>query len=182
VNNNYNHQSQSPHKPLWRRCLNRLLHKLARSLPGALTLRPWLHRMRGVKIGSDVFIGEDVYLENEYPELIEIGDGCALGPEIMILAHVGRSDLKQGGITGKVIIGKDVWIGARVFIAASPGAPLKIGDGAVIGACSVIVNRSVPTQAFLRVENTRQAGIATVPFAGKNSYRDFLTGLTGMQR
>jgi len=46
----------------------------------------------------------------------------------------------------------------------------------------VIVSRSVPTQAFLRVENTRQAGIATVPFASKNSYREFLTGLTGMQR
>jgi len=75
-----------------------------------------------------------------------------------------------------------MWIGARVFIATSPGAPLKIGDGPKIGACSVIVSRSVPTQAFLRVENTRQAGIATVPFASKNSYREFLTGLTGMQR
>ena len=48
--------------------------------------------------------------------------------------------------TGKILIGKSAFVGARAFIL--PG--LTIGDGAVIGACSV-VTRSVAA-------NTRVAG------------------------
>src|SRR5262249_7048085 len=60
-------------KNLLRRGSNRILHKLARAVPGSTTLRPALHRWRGVAIGHNVFIGDDVYLENEFPELVEIG-------------------------------------------------------------------------------------------------------------
>ncbi len=55
---------------------NRLLHLMARQLPGATGLRVRLHRWRGVKVGLNVFIGDEVYLENEYPERIEIQDGA----------------------------------------------------------------------------------------------------------
>ena len=60
-------------KPLFRRVVQRMLHFLARVLPGATSLRPLLHRWRGVSVGRDVFIGDEVYLESEYPEAIEIG-------------------------------------------------------------------------------------------------------------
>jgi len=42
--------------------INRILHLLARFGPGATTLRPFLHKLRGVKIHGKVFIGDDVYL------------------------------------------------------------------------------------------------------------------------
>ena len=45
---------------------------MARFLPGSTSLRPFLHKLRGVRIQGDVFIGDDVYIENEYPECIEI--------------------------------------------------------------------------------------------------------------
>ena len=37
------------HKSFIRRALNRMLHLLCRFLPGAATLRPFLHRMRGMR-------------------------------------------------------------------------------------------------------------------------------------
>ena len=161
--------------------LNRILHKFARSLPGSTTLRPALHRLRGVKVGRGVFIGDDVYLENEYPELVEIGDGSAIGLRSVILAHVGQLGINTGKISGRVQIGKNVWIGACSFIAASPGASLTIGDGAVIGACSVIINSSVPAQAFVRAPTAPQVGIARVSLASAISYAQFLAGLRNLK-
>lgn len=61
-------------KTLLRRLLHRMLHILARFLPGAISLGPFLHKLRGVKIEGAVFIGNDVYLENEYPERLRYVD------------------------------------------------------------------------------------------------------------
>jgi UDP-3-O-[3-hydroxymyristoyl] glucosamine N-acyltransferase len=155
-------------KRLARRALNRILHALARILPGATTVRPALHRMRGVKIGRGVFIGDDVYLENEYPEAVEIGDGTEIGLRSIIIAHFRSS--------GRVIIGKDVWIGAGAFIASASGRTLKIGDGAVIGACSVVTSDVAP-QVVIKPPAPEQIGIAHVPLPKARSYGHFLVGL-----
>ncbi|HKU27352.1 MAG TPA: DapH/DapD/GlmU-related protein [Candidatus Sulfotelmatobacter sp.] len=164
-------------KSLMRRGVNRILHKLARVLPGSTSLRPALHRLRGVQIGRGVFIGDEVYLENEYPELIKIGDGTAIGLRSVIMAHVGKTSSEAGGLGGHVTIGRNVWIGACSFIASSPGTSLSIGDGAVVGACSVIVNRNVPTQAFVLPPMAQQVGTARVALTAARSYREFLGGL-----
>ena len=71
-------RQRSLEKSLLKRCLNRVLHLIVRVSPGSTTLRPILHRARGVKIGRGVFIGDDVYIDGEYPELIEIQDGAAI--------------------------------------------------------------------------------------------------------
>ena len=164
-------------KSLFRRIVNRVLHKLARTVPGSMTLRPALHRWRGVSIGRGVFIGDEVYLENEYPELLEIGDGTAIGLRSVIIAHVGRIATKKDQIGGRVIIGKNVWVGACSFISTSPGYRLTIGDGAVISACSVIVGKNVPAQAFVKPPPSEQVGIARVALTAARSYSQFLTGL-----
>jgi len=143
-------------KILLRRGANRILHKLSRGAPGSTTLRPALHRLRGVAIGHNVFIGDEVYLENEFPELIEIGDGTAIGLRTVIMAHVGRPDLKTGPVSGRVLIGKNVWIGAASFIGSAPGTSVTIGDGAVISACSVIVNKNIRPHAFVLPRVTEQ--------------------------
>jgi acetyltransferase-like isoleucine patch superfamily enzyme len=163
-------------KNLLRRGANRILHKLARAVPGSTTLRPVLHRWRGVAIGHNVFIGDEVYLENEFPELVEIGDGTAIGLRTVIIAHVGQPDLKTGPVTGRVVIGKNVLIGACSFIPASPGVSLTIGDGAVIGACSVIINTNTPAHAFVKSPTAQQIATAHVALVG-HSYRQFLAGL-----
>ena len=160
-----------------RRGLNRILHKFARFFPGSTTLRPALHRLRGVKLGPGVFIGDEVYLENEYPEVVEIGERSVIGLRSVIIAHVGQPGINRGKIAGRVVIGKNVWIGACSFIAASPGASLTIGDGAVIGAGSVIINASVPSQAFVTAPTAEQVGTARVALATARSYDQFLAGL-----
>jgi hypothetical protein len=85
-------------KNIFRRISNRILHLLARFSPGATTIRPFLHKLRGVKIRGKIFIGDDVYIENEYPECIEINDEAQIVLRTTIMAHF------RG--TGKVIIGK----------------------------------------------------------------------------
>jgi hypothetical protein len=52
--------------------LNSLLNFMGRVLPGGNTVRPFLQRLRGVKIGDSVWIGEDVCLDEECPGTIEI--------------------------------------------------------------------------------------------------------------
>jgi acetyltransferase-like isoleucine patch superfamily enzyme len=156
-------------KNLLRRGSNRILHKLARAVPGSTSLRPALHRWRGVAIGHNVFIGDDVYLENEFPELVEIGDGTAIGLRTVIIAHVGQPDEKSGLVAGRIVIGKNVWIGACSFISTSPGTSLTIGDGAVIGACSVIVNKNIRPHAFVLPPVTEQVGTERVTLTSARS-------------
>lgn len=145
-----------------------MLHLLARFAPGATTLRPYIHRLRGVKIYGHVFIGEEVYLENEYPELVEIHDGAGIALRSTIIAHF------RG--TGKIIIGKNAWIGACCTILASRGQVLKIGEGAVLAAGSV-VGQDVPPFTFAGGVPARAIAEADTPATIGFKYEDFKKGL-----
>ncbi|MDY6934514.1 MAG: acyltransferase [Spirochaetota bacterium] len=76
---------------------------------------------------------------------ITIGSNVLFGQFVTIIAHSYNYENKnqlikdQGMYTKDVVIGNDVWIGAYTLIM--PG--VKIGDGAVIGASSV-VTKNVP--------------------------------------
>jgi len=155
-------------KNVFRRVCNRLLHTMARTLPGATTLRPALHRLRGVKIGKDVFIADDVYLENEYPEAVEIQDGAQISLRALIIAHTRGP--------GKLIIGKNAYLGPNTVIAASAGRTLRIGEGAVIGAGSVISSDVAP-QMFVSNPPPKVVARATVPLATTDSMEAFIRGL-----
>ena len=78
-------------KSFARGALNRTLGMLARFLPGATSIRPVIHKLRGVKIKGRIFIGDDVYIENEYPEQVEIEDGAQIMVRCTILAHTRDS-------------------------------------------------------------------------------------------
>lgn len=71
-----------------------------------------------------------------------------MGPDVTILTHnIERTDIpmgQQGMRVSEVVIGNDVWIGMRVIMM--PG--VKVGDGAVIGAGSV-VTKDVPDFAIV---------------------------------
>lgn len=153
---------------IFRRCINRILHLLARFGPGAETFRPYLHKLRGVKIYGKVFIGDDVYLENEHPDCIEINDGAQIVLRTNIIAHF------RG--TGKIIIGKNVWIGMCCNIASSPGQILKIGEGAVIGMGST-VTRDIPPFTFASGSPAKIKYRVTVPMTLNTTFEEWKSGL-----
>ena len=92
-----------PRKKSWfRGAANRVLHRIARTAPGAYTIRPFLHRLRGVRIGRKVFIANEVYLENHYPECVEIRDGAQLGIRSIVIAHnrgAGKVVIEEGRLS-----------------------------------------------------------------------------------
>jgi heptaprenylglycerol acetyltransferase len=158
----------SPDKSFLRRASNRILHQLARAVPGATSLRPFLHRLRGVKIEGKVFIGDDVYLENEYPENVEIHDGVQIGLRSTVIAHT------RGG--SRIVLEKNVFIGANCIIAAPIGKTLTIGEGAVlsIGSC---VTSDIPPLTFFGGEKAKPIAKVTVPLTMDTSYQKFVAGL-----
>ena len=81
-------------------------------------------------------------------ERVTIGDGCAIGRNVMIMdfdAHeITYKDGSKNRITASIEIGKHVWIGAGATILKG----VSIGDNAVVGAGSV-VTRDVPANTIV---------------------------------
>jgi len=112
---------------------------LCRFMP-SLWLKRKLLRLTGMKIGKKVSIGLFAMFDIFFPELIEIGDFSIIGYNATILAH---EFLVEEYRTGRVKIGRRVMVGANSTVL--PG--VEIGDGAVIGAMS-LVNRDIPPKAL----------------------------------
>src|SRR3970040_3050158 len=119
---------------MFRNIFNRFLHKLAYMFPGGGTLRPWLHRLRGAKIGNNVWISQRVYIDELHPEAVTIGDNCTIGVRTSIFTHFYWGPRKSDYNDGKVIIEKDVFIGPHCVILPN----VHIGEGAVIKAGSIV--------------------------------------------
>jgi acetyltransferase-like isoleucine patch superfamily enzyme len=146
---------------------------VARFAPGATSLRPFLHKLRGVRIDGRVFIGDDVYLENEYPECVEIHDGAVICLRSVILAHMRGP--------GRVVIEKKAFLGAGCVVTASPGATITIGEGAVVTTSSVITS-DVPSHTLVGNQKIRPIAKAIVPLTLGTSFDRFVAGLRPLNR
>ncbi len=100
-------------------------------------------RKYGGKIGKGVFVAKDVVVDYDFVFLLEIGDGAVISARSIIELHdsclpnvLGRGKNKVGRVT----IGRRAYIGVNSVVL--PG--VAIGDGAIIGACS-LVNRNIPS-------------------------------------
>jgi serine acetyltransferase len=160
-------------KPLPSRFLNRILHTLARHGPGATSLRPFFHRLRGVKVGSGVFIGDEVYLENEYPECVEIGNEVQISVRTIFLAHTRGA--------GRIIIEDRVYIGPNVVLACPGTRVLRIGAGSVVSAGCVITS-DVPPGVLVGTEPARPVARVKVPLSQANTFQEFVLGLAPLRR
>jgi len=158
-------------KSFLRNAANRFIHLIARIAPGARSFRPFLHRLRGVKIGKNVFIGDGVYLENLFPECIEIHDQAQLSVRAIILAH------NRG--PGRVIICKQAYVGPNCVVIAAKNRTVTIGEGATIGASSVITT-NVPPFVFIGPQQPNIVARVTVPLAATDDYWEFVRGLQPM--
>jgi serine acetyltransferase len=160
-------------KNLLRRLLNRVVHSFARHGPGATSLRPWLHRLRGVRIGSEVFIGDEVYLENEYPECVEIGDRVQISVRAVFLAHTRGA--------GRIIVEEKAYIGPNVVIACPGTRVLRIGAGSVISA-GCVITRDVPRGVLVSSEPARPVATVTLPLSDADTFQDFVRGLSPIRK
>jgi acetyltransferase-like isoleucine patch superfamily enzyme len=115
----------------------RMLQFLARFSPGAKTLRIWLHRLRGVRVGKRVWIGYDAIIETSCPYLVEIDDDAVVGIRATIIAHFREYE--------GVVIGEGAVIGPGAIVLPN----VRIGKGAVVTAGSV-VTRSVPPMTLVQ--------------------------------
>jgi acetyltransferase-like isoleucine patch superfamily enzyme len=166
-------QARSNRRSLVRQAFNRFLHLLCRFGPGGETLRPFLHRMRGVKIGKNVWIGDDVYLDNEFPECIELEDGAMIELRATIVAHTHGA--------GRVIIGKNAVIGAGAIVVTSGNRTLVIGEGSVIMASSLVTGSIAPNTLYGSDASKPLARI-TKPFTPDTTYEEFMTALRPLSR
>ena len=80
-----------------------------------------------VKIGNGVGIFENTVINPS--ELVEIGDNCGIGSDVMIWTHGAWLDITQGfpADFGPVVIGKNVWLPARSIVLPN----VTIGDNVV---------------------------------------------------
>jgi acetyltransferase-like isoleucine patch superfamily enzyme len=98
-----------------------------------------------IKIGAYAHIGANCSIwAGDSVGRITLGRHALLGPEVFITASnyqtaPGTPVMDQPKLERDVVIGDDVWLGARVMVVAG----VEIGDGCIIGASSV-VTRSIP--------------------------------------
>jgi acetyltransferase-like isoleucine patch superfamily enzyme len=103
---------------------------------------------KNIHVGNNVYIGpRAIFMSSE--SIIQIGNHVMFGPDVCIITGNHRFDVlgeymdqiheKRIEDDQPVIIGDDVWVGARAIILKG----VAVGEGAIIGAGSVVA-RDVP--------------------------------------
>jgi len=96
---------------------------------------------KGLKIGQNVSISDNVFLDPSHCFLISIGDNCIISNDVRIFAHDASSKIFLDYTRiAPVTIHRNCFLGAGSIIM--PG--VMIGPNSIIGAGSV-VTKSVPS-------------------------------------
>ena len=131
-------------RPLLRTFLQKQLHMIARATiaPG---LRNQLYRWMGVHIGHHCFVGLDTWLDDQFPELIEIEDDVTISFRVTVVVHDDARRMNgvipgaANGTVAPVRLKRGCYLGAACLIL--PG--VTVGERAVVGA-GAVVTRDVP--------------------------------------
>lgn len=91
-------------------------------------------------------MGEGIVLDTNYPEDIIIEEGVTLTTRCIIVTHFVEIDNNEQRhySRGKVVIKKKAYIGANTVICK----PVTIGEGAIIGASSVVTKDIPPFEVW----------------------------------
>jgi acetyltransferase-like isoleucine patch superfamily enzyme len=161
---------------------NRALQVLALYAPGGDSTRVLLHRLRGVTIGEQSWIGFDTLIEPSYPHRVVIGDRVAIGIRVLILAHFahhGRNRETSAGALDErvsVRIEDDVFIGPSAVIMPN----VTIGAGAVVAAGSV-VTRSVAPLTMVQGNPAKPIARCGIPLGLDTPIKEFYRRLTPIE-
>lgn len=161
---------------------NRVLQMLALYAPGGDSVRPALHRWRGVAIGRRTWIGFDTLIDPEYPHRVAIGDRVAIGIRVVILAHFahrGHDRESSDGVTRdriSVRIEDDAFIGPGAIIMPN----VTVGKGAVVTAGSV-VTRSVAPLTMVQGNPAKPIALCGIPLGLDTPIKEFSRRLTPIE-
>ncbi len=114
---------------------NFLLITLARYVP-SLSLRIWLLRATGMRVGRHVGVGMMAMFDFFFPELITLEDNCLIGYNATLLCH---EFLPQECRVGPVVIGANALISANTTVLAG----VRVGRNTIVSAAS-LVNSDLP--------------------------------------
>jgi acetyltransferase-like isoleucine patch superfamily enzyme len=162
---------------------NRVLQLAALYSPGGDTIRPMLHRRRGVKIGRGTWIGFDTLIEPSYPHRVEIGERVAVGIRVLILAHFAHHGRNRESASGElddrvsVRIEDDAFLGPGVIIMPN----VTIGRGAVVASGSV-VTRSVAPLTLVQGNPAEPIARCGVHLGLDTPVKEFYRRLTPIER
>jgi acetyltransferase-like isoleucine patch superfamily enzyme len=150
----------------------RLLQKLAYGSPGGGSLRPWLHRRRGVRVGENVWIGQQVYIDDLHPDAVTLEEHCTIGMRTSIFTHFYWGPRRSKEHAGPVVIEANAYVGPHCVILPN----VRIGRGAVIKA-GTVVSRNVPPATLWGAPAAEPVARVTVPLVAERSYDEFMRGL-----
>ncbi len=131
-------------------------------------LRLWLYRRMGVRIGRDVFVGLESYLDCQFPELITIEDEVTISIRVTVVVHddARRPDRVEpgagDGTVAPVVLRRGCYLGAGCLIL--PG--VTVGERAVVAA-GAVVTRDVEAETVVAGVPARPIGrVGTRPVWG----------------
>ncbi|HKE96488.1 MAG TPA: DapH/DapD/GlmU-related protein [Povalibacter sp.] len=126
-----------------------MVRRIFKSCGRAVNVRPGVYFGKGshISIGDNSMLGADSIIGGAAS--VTIGSDVLMGPEVIVYTSnhgIRKGELMrtQEGEVAPVVIGDDVWIGARCIIL--PG--VNIGSGAVLAA-GAVVTRDVPPNAIV---------------------------------
>lgn len=121
-------------------------HVLAMNAPFNLW-RLFFYRLRGVKIGRNVYIAQGTFLEESRPWLIEIHDDVRIGAGVIIVTHDGVYHPYGDDIPyryGKVVLRKKCTLCPGSIIIPN----VTVGECAVVAPGAVVI-RDVPPRKIV---------------------------------
>lgn len=117
------------------------------------SIRRLAFKNSGVDIGEDVFISIGMVILDAYENLVKIGDRCAFGNNVSLIAASGpnNSQLKDIPFVQKrfiknepITIGSDCWLGSQVTVLPN----VTIGNHSIIAAGSIVLKDVPPYSVY----------------------------------
>ena len=129
--------------------IGRYLQWIAMStFPMPPRFRVFLQRLRGVKIGENVFIGVECFIDPPFPNMVTIEDYVSLAGRVMLLAHSDPTEPlreilgENGAKIAPIHIKKGAWISVGCIVL--PG--VTIGENTIIAA-GAVVTKDIPANS-----------------------------------
>ena len=110
--------------------------------------RGWVYGRGHLSIGNDTWLSPGVVFYTHKDAYIVVENNCDIGPSVEFItgSHlIGTSARRAGyGSAKPIVVGAGTWIGARSSILGG----VKIGEGCVVAACSV-VTQDIPSNCLV---------------------------------